>query len=86
MFPIVGGTREDMLSGDRLFCILLNIRSLCFFLRSERVSQPVSRMRDFIETNLVAPVTIRAASNWIFQVLLPRTEYNCSIQHRPTQG
>ena len=40
--------------------------SLCFFLLDSNVSQPVSDLRELIETNFVAPVTIRAASFCIF--------------------
>ena len=40
--------------------------SLCLFLLEDKVSQPVSNKSEFIETNFVAPVTIRAASFWIF--------------------
>ena len=40
--------------------------SLCLFLLENKVSQPVSNKSEFIETNFVAPVTIREASFWIF--------------------
>ena len=40
--------------------------SLCVFLLDSNVSQPVSDLRESIETNFVAPVTIRAASFRIF--------------------
>ena len=36
--------------------------SLCFYLLDSNIFQPVSGRRELIETNFVAPVTIRGAS------------------------
>ena len=44
----------------------MNMMSLCLSLLEARVSHPVSVYKRFIDTSLVAPVTIRAASTRIF--------------------
>ena len=45
------------------------------------VSQPVSSYKELIETNFVVPVTILAASIWIFLYLVFLAECNYLKQH-----
>jgi hypothetical protein len=57
----------------------INYPNLCFSLLSKSFSHPVSSHSFWIDVNFVPPVTIRAASLWIFSILFIQ-EWVCVSQ------
>ena len=81
VIPYSRGIREDRYSGHKSFRFLYNSICLCFFLREDSVSQPVSLYRLSIYTCFGAPVTMRAASFCSFSVSFISYCENCPILH-----
>ena len=84
----LGGTNMYKYEGEFWWTILWKVINLCFSRRVSKLSHQASSSIFLFEQDLVAPVTIIAASIWIFLVRFFCIAFNCpkQYQHIPKSG